>query len=237
MRRNERGRTARTIAAVAFATLLAAPLAAQTTPTGRERARAALPPEVFEQIDGVVTGAAQAGLPTEALWDKALEGAAKKVPAQRIAPAVSEYATRLGSARAALGAQPPAALIAGADALRRGVPSAALGRLGSPSERAPVALVVLADLVETGVPVDRALEVVREALGRRAPDEEMLALTARVRAAMRDGQGAGAAAETVRRQVRDGAQTRRGGDAARPPTTPTDPPPARDPSGGTTTRR
>ena len=227
-------RSATFVAAWLAMLALAAPTmaAAQTQPGGRERARAALTPEVFQQVDAMVATAAQSGLPTEPLWDKALEGAAKRVPAGRIAPVVSEYATRLGTARGALGAgQAPAALIAGADALRRGVPPEVLGRLGSPTERAPVALVVLADLVETGVPVDRALDVVREALTRRAADDEMLGLTGRVRAAMRQGQNAGAAAEAVRRQVRDGVRTPAGGDAARPPTTPTDPPPARDPGG------
>ena len=59
----------------------ALPVGAQTTPA-RERARAALPPEVFERIETIAGDAAREGLPTEPLWDKALEGAAKRVPAR-----------------------------------------------------------------------------------------------------------------------------------------------------------
>ena len=85
-----------------------------------------------------------------------------------------------------------------------------------------MALVVLADLVETGVPVDRAVDVVREALDRRTADEDMLGLTARVRAAMRQGETAGAAAEGVRRCIHEGHVRRvpPGEDAVGPPAPP-----------------
>ena len=185
--------------------LAALVVAAAQAPTGRDRARAALPSEVFEQVEQVAAEAAAAGLPVEPLWDKALEGAAKRVPAPRIAPAVTDYAERLRAAQSALGAgHPPGGLVAGADALRRGVPAEALARLAPGREQTPMALLVLADLVETGVPADRAIDVVREALDRRTADEEMLGLAARVRAAMRQGQSAGAAAEGVRRAIREG---------------------------------
>ena len=191
------------------------------TPTSRDRARGALPPDVFQQVDEVVTSAARDGLPTEPLWDKALEGAAKRVPAQRISPVVAEYATRLRTARGALGAgQAPAAVIAAADALRRGVPEEALGRLGPSGERTPIALVVLGDLVETGVPVDRALDVVREALVQRAADEELLGMAARIRAAMRRGQSADAAADAVRRTIREGRRVPPSSDVVGPPAPP-----------------
>jgi hypothetical protein len=223
----------RAILGLTAALVLASSADAQTS-DGRARARATLPPEVFEQVDQVATGAAQAGLPVEPIWDKALEGAAKRVPAGRIAPAVSEYVTRLSAARGALGAGPSTeALVAGADALRRGVPATALTQIGEPRARASMALVVLADLVETGVPVDRALDVVREALARRTADDEMLALNARVRAAMRQGESASAAAERVRRGIRDTrpapVPTR---ERAGPPAPPGSQPTTRDP--GTT---
>ena len=202
--------------------------AAAQAPTGRDRARAVLPVEVFEQVDVLVTTAAQEGLPAEPLWDKALEGAAKRVPPPRITPVVAEYAGRLRTARSALGdGQRPATLIAAADALRRGVPREAIGRLGAPGRRAPVALVVLADLVETGVPVDRALDVVREAIGGRTADEELLGVAARVRAAMRRGQTAGAAADAVRRAIRDGRRVS-GGERVGPPAPPGSQPTTRD---------
>ena len=219
---------------VLAAALTIAPAAHAQTADGRARARAVLPAEVFDQLDRVVTEAGQAGLPVEPLWDKVLEGAAKGVPAPRIAPAVTDYVARLRAARGALGpAQPPAALVAGADARRRGVPATALTGVAE-GGRAATALVVLADLVETGVPVDRAVDVVREALARRSADEELMALTGRVRAAMREGQSAGTAAEGVRRQIRDG---RGRVPPTREPAAPPAPPgsePTRDP--GTPTR-
>jgi len=217
--------------AVAAALMLASSASAQTGPLasdGRARAQTALPPDVFAQVDQVAARAAQSGVPAEPIWDKALEGAAKRVPPARIAPAVSEYATRLAAAQGALGAGLPAdALVAAADALRRGVPATALGQLGEARPRA-MALVVLADLVETGVPVDRALEVVREAIARRTADDEMMAINARVRAAMRQGETPATAAERVRRTIREGrpaaTPTRdRAGPPAPPGSQPRDP--------------
>ena len=198
--------------------------AAQTPP--QARARAALPPDVYGQVETIAADAVAQGLPAEPLWDKALEGAAKRVPAQRIPAALTEYVGRLRTARSALaagppglgGELPPGALVAGADALRRGVPAAALGQVRE-GARTPMALVVLGDLVETGVPVDRAVDVVRAALEQRAADEDMLALGARVRAAMREGQNAGAAADGVGRAIREGRVRRipPAADPARPP--------------------
>jgi hypothetical protein len=132
--------------------------------------------------------------------------------------------------------QPAQALVAAADALRRGVPATALGQIGDARARTPMALVVLADLVETGVPVDRALDVVREALARRTADDEMLALNARVRAAMRQGESATAAADRVRRGIQDRPASTPTRDRAGPPAPPGSQPTTRDPATGTTTR-
>jgi hypothetical protein len=217
----------KTMLYAAVALTMALPAHAQTTPA-QERARAVLPPDVFTRVEAIAADAVRDGLPPEPLWDKALEGAAKRVPPARIAPAVSEYAARLSAAQGALGVGLAAdALVAAADALRRGVPATALGQLGEARPRA-MALVVLADLVETGVPVDRALDVVREAIARRTADEEMMAINARVRAAMRQGETAAAAAERVRRTIREGrptaAPTRdRAGPPAPPGSQPRDP--------------
>jgi hypothetical protein len=230
----------RLIRGLVMALAVGTPASAQTD-DAQARARALLPADVFEQVDQIAAGAARDGLPVGPVWDKALEGAAKRVPPARIAPAVSDYVTRLSAARGALGTGYPAdALVAAADAMRRGVPAPALGQLGEARPRAAMALVVLADLVETGVPVDRALDVVREAVARRAADDELLALNARVRAAMRQGESPAAAAERVRRGMRDarpGAGPTR--DRARPPAPPGSEPTTTDPARtpGTTTTR
>ncbi len=172
---------------------------------GRERARATLPPDLFAQVEAVAGEAAGRGLPVEPLYDKALEGAAKRVPPDRIAAAVTLYAGRLGTARQALGPTASIALmVAGADALRRGVSEDGLSRLGSPGDRTPMAVVVMADLVEAGVPLERVLEVLRYAMDRRAGDEALLEIPARLRALMRDGHTPAAAADRLRRLIRDG---------------------------------
>jgi hypothetical protein len=56
---------------------------------------------------------ATSGVPDEPLYVKALEGAAKRVPPERLVPAVREYAARLGEARLALGAGAPVPLSCG----------------------------------------------------------------------------------------------------------------------------
>lgn len=187
------------------------PLTAQET--ARDRARSTLPPAVFQELDRMGAEMAREGIPAELLFNKALEGAAKRVPADRIVPAVRDYAGRLTRARGMFGAtSPPALLVAGADALQRGVPEGALQRMGAREDRSPMAVLVLAELVETGVPTDRAEELVGEALRLRAREREMLGIPEQVRRLMRQGQTAQDAAEQIRRALRRG----RGGSVGPP---------------------
>ncbi len=195
----------RTVWMVLAAVALAAPaLAAQET--ARERAQRTLTPTVFEDLSTLATSVEPTGIPGEPLFAKALEGAAKRVPQERLVPAVREYATRLGQAREALG---PAAdvplLVAGADALQRGVSANTLRSFPTDRPRSPMALLVLAELVESGVPIDRALAVVREAMAQRARDERMLDVSARVRMLIRQGVAPQDAIERVRALMRDRA--------------------------------
>jgi len=187
----------------------------------RERARAALPEALFQEVDALATQARQAGIPSDPLFNKALEGVAKHVPADQLLPAVNRYALRLREAHGAFGQGAPGPLVvAGADALQRGVDVDALRRLGrgegggpGPS---PMAVLVLADLVEAGVPAERALGVLQEALRMRAREQEMLGIPAQVRRLMRQGQSPQEAAEQVRRALQQG----RGGGGVGPPVPP-----------------
>ena len=198
---------------IAVATLLTAgantaPASAQETP--RERAMSVLPSDLYESVAAL---AAASGVPDEPIFNKALEGVAKRVPTPLLLPAIEAYAGRLGVARDALG--PAAAtplLVAGADALQRGVPSDALRALEADGARSPVALLVLADLHETGVPTDRALAVLREAIAQRTQDDRMLDIPADVRRLIRDGRPPTDAADRVRQTLRD----RRGGGVGPP---------------------
>jgi len=191
---------------IALALLLATglrPAAAQETP--RARAESVLPSEVFAQVDAAARSAEEDGIPGDILFNKALEGAAKNVPADRLVPAVQSYGARLREARAAFG--PDAGgplLVAGADALQRGVGASLLRGLGQGRDRSPMAVLVLADLVETGIGDEQALSLVREAMQRRAREQQMLDMPAQVRRLMRQGQSAADAVEQVRRALQRG---------------------------------
>lgn len=181
--------------------------------TAQDRARAALTPETFRGIEALAVAAGLDGLPVDPLYNKALEGVAKRVPQERLLPAVTAYAGRLREARGAFGPTSTGPLlVAGADAIQRGVGVDALRTLGRNEGRSPMAVLVLADLVETGVPADRALEVLDEAMHQRAEGEAMLGIPGRVRMLMRQGQSPHEAAEQVRR----GMQRGRGGGVTPP---------------------
>ncbi|MDT8341656.1 MAG: hypothetical protein RQ751_09115 [Longimicrobiales bacterium] len=173
--------------------------------TAQSRARSALPPAVFQELERMGGEVERSGIPPELLFNKALEGAAKGVPGDRLLPAVASYSRRLLQAREMFGPQAgPPILVAGADALQRGVPEGALRRLGARGDRSPMAVLVLAELVEAGVPVERASDMVGEAMQRRVRQGEMLAMPEEVRRLMRQGRSAQDAAEQVQRAMRRG---------------------------------
>lgn len=187
---------------------------AQETP--RARARATLPAGVFEQVEAVARSAEDDGIPGDIVYNKALEGVAKHVPDDRLVPAVRTYASRLRTAKDAFGGQVGSPLlVAGADALQRGMSPDLLRRLGTGRERSPVAVLLLSSLVETGIPADQALSLVRDAARHRTQEQGMLDIAAEVRRLMREGRSAGDAVEQVRR----GMQAR-GGMTGVPPVAP-----------------
>jgi hypothetical protein len=168
------------------------------------RAQRTLPPEVFANLSTLASEMSASGIPDEPLFNKALEGMAKRVPINRLMPAVRAYAGRLGQARGALGATASVPLlVAGADAIRRGVPSDALRSLPSDRPRSPVAVLVLAELLESGVPTERALDVLRQAMEQRTRDARMLDIPVRVRTLIRSGVPPQEAMDRVRRAMRN----------------------------------
>jgi hypothetical protein len=207
---------------LAFLILLAVgpgPLGAQES--ARDRAREVLPAQLFQSVEALATEVAQEGIPSEPLYNKALEGMAKHVPSDRLLPAVTRYAGQLRQARGAFGSEGTVPLlVAGADALQRGVDFETLRRLGQREGDGPgptpMAVLVLADLVEAGVPAERALGVLQEAMRMRTREQEMLGISARVRQLMRQGQSPQDAAEQVRRSLQRG----RGGGGVGPPVPP-----------------
>lgn len=117
-----------------------------------------LDPDTRARVITIVDSARGVGLPSEPLIHRALEGAMKNAPSERIVVAVRRLAADLGTARGALGAKATTPeLEAGVAALRAGASPAVLTRVRE-VRRPPVtmALAVLADLVASGVPADSA---------------------------------------------------------------------------------
>ncbi len=136
-----------------------------------------LPDAARAQVDGILDGARAAGLPTEPLVDRVLEGAAKGAAPQRIIAAITRLRDELRQARDAFGetASPPE-LTAGASALRVGATQEDLARLRSlrPTQPLTIAAAVLADLVAAGVPADTGIAAVL-ALAPSARDGDYVA--------------------------------------------------------------
>ena len=193
----------------------AALLAAFLLPVGvdgqdqAEKIRQAFPPDVADRIEAIARSASQDGIPPGPVYHKALEGAAKRVPAARIVPAVSAYADRLRVAGRALGTTRAPWVVAGADALSRGVSADALSEV-APAGRdgGPIPVIVLGDLVESGVPADQALEVVREALRSRQAREDMVRISGTVERMVRDGDAPRDVARRLVRHMRRGLPLR-----------------------------
>lgn len=180
------------VAALGAATAVAR---AQTVPRLDERLDAATAAEVSRLADS----ARAAGLPADPLIDKALEGATKHAPGSRIVDAVRGLAARLGRARDALGPDAPDAdLVAAAGALYEGVSSDDLARLRAARAGRAVALplVVLADLIERGVPPRTAAGVVLDVARAGAGDEAFTALRRDVEHDIRAGAPPAIAAST-----------------------------------------
>ena len=142
---------------VAFAGLLvtAPPVRAQTA----GRLGTQLDPATRVTVQAIADSARKAGLPSDALLNKALEAAGRGADDERIVASVRGLAAELGKARKALGTSSRSAEIAaGADALHSGVAAGDLTRLRQAAGRRPLAtpLMVLTDFVERGVPPQTA---------------------------------------------------------------------------------
>lgn len=128
------------------------------------------------RLRALADSATVAHLPVAPLVDKALEGASKHAPDDRIVSAVHTVFTNLGIARHVLGDASDAELAAGAAALRAGVAPDALAdarqRLARRSLTVPLS--VLGSLVAAGVPPTDALHAVIDRAAH-ADDATMLA--------------------------------------------------------------
>jgi hypothetical protein len=141
-------------------------------------------------VQQVVDSARSAGLPTEPLVQKALEGGTLGASGERIVAAVEALHGQLGRARDALGENAnDAELTAAAGALRAGLPPTALRRLQSLRSGQPlvVPIAVLTDLVAEGVSPEQATRSVLDLARDGRPDDEFVALRRQVQIQRRGG--------------------------------------------------
>jgi hypothetical protein len=141
-------------------------------------------------VQQVVDSARSAGLPTEPLVQKALEGGTLGASGERIVAAVEALHGQLGRARDALGENASdAELTAAAGALRAGLPPTALRRLQSLRSGQPliVPIAVLTDMVAEGVSPEQATRSVLDLARDGRPDDEFVALRRQVQIQRRGG--------------------------------------------------
>ena len=134
---------------------------------------------VQNEVGALVDTARSMGIPTEPVVDKALEGAAKRAPNDRIITVVRSRFRELVAARGALGSGAlDAEIIAAADALHAGASPQVITKLRTSRAGAPVTipLAVLADLIARGVPADTASAAVLALATTPATDAQFAAL-------------------------------------------------------------
>jgi len=158
---------------VVLALIVAAPLAAQqgTPLPAPPRLAGRVPAAALPAIDSLIAAAVAESLPSEPLVQKALEGSAKGVPADRLVNGVRRGLLQLREARILVGravpGQPPLEghVAAVAAALARGLPPAIVERLltAAPDEPPAPALHAAADLVAHGFNSDSAADLLVEA--------------------------------------------------------------------------
>ena len=144
--------------------LVAAPLAAQTA---HPRLAGRVPAAALPAIDSLVAQAVAESLPSEPLMQKALEGGAKGIPADRLVNGVRRGLIQLRNARAILTRVTPAQPVpdghvaAVAAALARGLSPELVERLlaAAPAEPPGSVLHAAADLVAHGFNADSAADL------------------------------------------------------------------------------
>ena len=182
-------------------------------------------PDVAALVQELGTAAAARGLPVEPLIQKAIEGGAKGVPADRVSAAVRQVVMQLDSAAAALrdgGVVTDTFVIAAGEfALTAGLSKndiTALARIGAGAAPLTVGLRVSGTLSAMGVPSAENIALISTKLRSGQPAADLLLVPAHVQAEIARGVTPAAAAAGLERAA--AAQGRRGP----PPTRPQPPP-------------
>ena len=198
-----------------------------------DRLAGRVPPDVAALAMELGTDAARRGLPIDPIIQKAIEGSAKRIPAERVGAAMRVVVTQLDAAarglrdgNAVLSAD-TVAIAAGAFALTAGLSGrdiATLARSGSAPADVIVGLRVAGTLVALGVPAAETVTLVTGTLQAGRPAGELLALPGQVQAEVAKGVTPAQAASGLARAA--AAQSRRGPPPGRgqPPPHPAPPP-------------
>jgi len=136
-------------------------------------------------VSAIVDSARIAKLPTDALVDKALEGAARGLDGPTIVTAVQQLSIRMGSAKRVLGATASSDEIkVAASAIDAGVSVRDLARLRTAAGKQPVTLplAVLTDLVGRNVPIATATNLVLQLARSGVKDADLSLFQRNVRA-------------------------------------------------------
>ena len=154
-------------------------------------------------LRAVFDSAAERGLPTAPLVNRALEGAARHANGALIVRVVRAHAAALSEARDVLGTESTAAeLDAGATALRSGIDARTLAavRATRSAGAAVTPLMVLTDIVQRGVPSVAARDAVTSLARMPRSDDALMGLQVTVaKNAMR---GPGMAVDALNRYLR-----------------------------------
>lgn len=160
-------------------------------------------PATASALRGLFEIAAEAGLPTRPLINRALEGAARRMSGDRILRVVRELTAALNEAKDILGPGSTAdELVAGADALRAGYDARAVSavRATRPPGSAAAALVVMTDLASRGVPTVTARDAVTSIARLGKSDDALWGLQMAV--AKNAQRGPGMALDALNRYLR-----------------------------------
>jgi len=173
----------------------AAPLGGLAAQDVAGRLAGRVPPAVQRAVVAVVADATTRGLPVEPLIQKAIEGGAKGVPADRITAAVRTLAGRLGEARDVLRAKgepvPSADLVeGGAEALGAGLDAGQvrdLVRASHPPYEPALTLRVAATLAAIGVPAPQAVGLLEAMIAAGRDPADLVGLPGQVLAGVDRG--------------------------------------------------
>ena len=146
---------------------------------GDPRLDARLVGRTKDSVNAIVESARRAGLPTEPLVQRALEGVQKNNSGEVVLRSVARLSQLLQQAKSALGpASSREDVEAGAEALKNGVDVKKLERLGTmrAGQRVATAINIVNYIKIKGVQVDTAADVIGNLVAVSASDEQLLAL-------------------------------------------------------------